>query len=79
MSDKTCKDCEHYEFYDGHLHDTDIGEGMVMYCRSLEKYRHVATFCACSHFTPKKAYAERQAEWVEKNGIKVGDKVRILR
>lgn len=27
----------------------------------------------------KKSYEERQAEWIEANGIKIGDKVRVLR
>jgi len=33
----------------------------------------------CANFATKKSYANRQAEWIKKHNVKVGDKVKVLR
>lgn len=43
-------------------------------------FREYATGPTWIYFMPeKKSYKERQAEWIEANGIKIGDKVRVRR
>ena len=61
MSDKekTCKDCEHYEFYDGPR--KIIAEKAIMYCKKHKNYHNNTNPALCEFFTPKKP-AEKEVE-----------------
>lgn len=57
--------------------------GICVYFSEINNYYHFPYF-ALEKVEPKekemkKSYKDRQAEWVKKNGIKVGDNVRLVR